>query len=946
MRKFLFVITLLIILSDQLFAQSSKPLPPPLPSREVSGVVKDEKGETVIGALVVLKSAVDTLRGATNEDGVFVFKDVKKAAFNVTVSSIGSVTFVKKYLNSDVAKKIVLDPITLKTETNLLNEVKINGTPSVTYKTDTVEYRASDYKVRANATLDELVKKMEGMEVGSDGSLVHQGENVVKAKLNGKEFAGGSISQALKNLPADIVEKIQIVDDYGEQAARTGIKTGLPQKILNITTKPDRSVGITGRTTDQYGNNGRFNTQISVQRIDANQVISVIGNAKSTVDGIGGGNPGTTKTGSPSISYRDQWSKKIQVNTSYSYWFSNNNSVNTQYGFNNTSLGPSYFSQHGGNESKSHGQNMHFQMDFQMDSLNFLQLNPSFGTSASSNSNNYTRDQIDNFRDSTGTSLFQHRLSNGTGYSSNENKNYGINALYVHLFRKPKRNISITLNASHSDSQADGGSNKLYKYFADSTQNVHLRDSTIDVLTTRNNKNSSFSGTATYTEPLAEFSLLELRAELSQSNNNARSIQSELDTATGKLVERPDLSNIYNFSTTQSRYTANYRYDGKKVNLSIGATAIDYKLVGTKVDNNTFQNAGTSRTNFKIIPAFRFSYAWSRTQRIQLNYNGANIDPEFQQIQPFTDRSNPNNIIVGNPNLDPGFNHAINGSYNNYIANSRFNISLSAYANFYTNKITTNTLNIRTILTAAHDSIPPANGNPGIPAAAATYKNINEVHFINLGGSHSYGGGYGISKQLDDRRYNISLNGSINYDYSTAMSNNILYHNTAWRFDDRFGPRINPNDNIEINPYVGYNLTRTFTTSPKGYSSLYQTTKLAIDGRMYFLKTYQVNYSASKNFVSGIQNATNPFVVNVGFQKEFLEKRNLVLTFDVFDLLHQNSFIRQDVTADGGITNTISSTLSRYFMVGLRLNLQKWGGRPQRNGKNMQRRGDGSFIYN
>jgi phosphoribosylformylglycinamidine (FGAM) synthase-like enzyme len=342
MKKVLFAFILLVSLTFKVSAQT-KPIPmvqPPLPFREVSGVVKDDKGETVIGALVTLKSVSDTIRSATNEDGIFVLKNVKKAAFNVTVSYIGSETFVKKYLNNDLSKKIILDPITLKPQSNQLNEVVINGTPSVTYKTDTVEYRASDYKVRANATLDELIKKMEGMEVGSDGSLVHQGENVVKAKLNGKEFAGGSVAQALKNLPADIVEKIQIVDDYGDQAARTGIKTGLPQKILNITTKADRSVGLTGRTTEQAGNNGRYNAQLSVQRINANQVISVIGNVRSSVDGIGGGNPGTTKTGSPSFSYRDQLSKKVQVNTSYSYWFNNNNSINRQYGNFVTASGP------------------------------------------------------------------------------------------------------------------------------------------------------------------------------------------------------------------------------------------------------------------------------------------------------------------------------------------------------------------------------------------------------------------------------------------------------------------------------------------------------------------------------------------------------------------------------------------------------------------------------
>jgi len=114
---------------------------------------------------------------------------------------------------------------------------------------------------------------------------------------------------------------------------------------------------------------------------------------------------------------------------------------------------------------------------------------------------------------------------------------------------------------------------------------------------------------------------------------------------------------------------------------------------------------------------------------------------------------------------------------------------------------------------------------------------------------------------------------------------------------------------------------------------------------MYFLKTFQVNYSARKVFVTGITNSTNPLVINAGFQKEFLQRKNLVFTFDMYDLLHQNNFIQQTVTATG-VTNTVSNSLSRYFMFGIRLNLQKWNGRPTRNGREMQRRGDGSFIYN
>jgi hypothetical protein len=192
----------------------------------------------------------------------------------------------------------------------------------------------------------------------------------------------------------------------------------------------------------------------------------------------------------------------------------------------------------------------------------------------------------------------------------------------------------------------------------------------------------------------------------------------------------------------------------------------------------------------------------------------------------------------------------------------------------------------------------------------------------------------------------LSLNGNVTYAFNNAMSNNVLYHNTNWRFDERFGPRINPTDWFEVNPYLGYDISRSFTTLRNADPTSLRTTSLGIDGKVYFLKTFQVNYSASKSYVTGLTGInSNPFVINAGFEKEFLAKKNLVLTFNVYDILHQNNFIQQTLSPQGGYTNTLSSTLSRYFLVGLRLNLQKWSGAPKRNGKTMNRRGDGSFIY-
>jgi len=966
--KKLLTLVVLILLSTQLFAQrgdrgdggqgqfnrqpqARTPLPPPLASRDVSGIVKDESGQTVIGALVTLKSKSDTTSVSTNADGIFILKGVKQNTFNITVKNLGSKLFVQKYAFSDTKKNVVLDPIILKTESNQLATVNINGTPSVTYKEDTVEYRASDYKVRENATLDELLKKMEGMEVGSDGSLTHQGQQVTKAKLNGKEYAGGSVAQAIQNLPADIIEKVQIVDDYGDQAARTGIKDGDPQKVLNVTTKADRSVGTTGRLTTQYGSDDRYNAQLFVQRINANQQLGIIGNLRNTVLGVasngiqggatndggggtgvganagggGGGNGasgGTTRSGSPSFNYRDQWSKKVQVVGSYAYSFNNNNSINDTYGQRYTSYGPSNFVSNSTSENDTKSHNLHYEIDINLDSTNYLQVNPTFSYSNSTGSNNSFSDNVNNY-----TSGFEHVTNNGINSTLNTTSNYGVTAFYLHLFKKPKRNFSIQLGITHNNSTANGEQNTTFRYFADSTQNNFLRDSTVHLLSNRTNGTTTYQATVTYVEPLSKASLLEFSGNLSQRNNSSVSLQDTV-LADGSAIPVPRYSSIYNYDITDTRATLDYRYVGSKVNISIGAAAVPFLLTGEKLNTTNGQNASTSRSDFRIIPAFRFAYSWSRTERFTINYTGRNQEPSFTQIQPFTDRSNPNNIIVGNPNLKPSFTNTLTAQYNNYFANSKFNISAGVTASTVDNAVVQN--NIVTLVPIAGTS---AN------------RSVNEINYLNLDGTKTIVGRYSISKQSNERAVNLALNGNITYSYSPGMSRDSLYHQTNWRFDERFGPRITPNENIEINPFVGYDISRYFTTLPGARPTQLQTTSLGLNGRMYFLKTWQINYDATKKYITGISGGnTTPLILNAGFEKEFLAKRNLVLTFNVYDLLHQNNYLQQTVTSSG-VTNTLSNTLSRYFMVGLRLNLQKWSGTPQRNGRNMQRRGDGSFIY-
>jgi outer membrane receptor protein involved in Fe transport len=554
-----------------------------------------------------------------------------------------------------------------------------------------------------------------------------------------------------------------------------------------------------------------------------------------------------------------------------------------------------------------------------------LQIQPSYSYSTSENLS--TSDQSSSNHYSTG---YEHQAVKGTSSSKTPSTTYGGLVLYNHRFRTKGRNFSAQLNYNHTQSESNGENQSHTINYADSTNNTVLQDLAAHLITLKNNTTNTVRGSMTYSEPIGGLSRLELNTQMI---HNAHSTNNATDSILAAGVKETDL--IFNYGTTETRVALNYRYNGSKVNMSLGTTFMPYHLEGTKLDNGSGNFVPTNISFFRVLPIFRFSYAWSRTQRLNVFYSGSNEEPQFQQIQPFVDRTDPNNIVIGNPNLKAGLNNQVTLQYNNYFPNSRFNISVNANGNYYTDDITTNTVSI---LVPIPGSTPPKN------------RSIRAVNYINLSGSKALGGNYVVSKQLADRRYNLSLIGRATYGYNLAMSDNQLYHQTTWDFSERFGPRINPSDNVEVNPFLGTELQRTFSTATNSPYAKIVRHSLGIDGRFYFLKTFQIHYDAQKQIIhqliSGLSSANNsPLVIDAGFQKEFGQKRAFTLTFDMFDLLHQNNYITQTASITG-VTNTVSSSLSRYFLIGFRLNLQKWSGRPTRNGRNLQRRGDGSFIYN
>jgi hypothetical protein len=383
------------------------------------------------------------------------------------------------------------------------------------------------------------------------------------------------------------------------------------------------------------------------------------------------------------------------------------------------------------------------------------------------------------------------------------------------------------------------------------------------------------------------------------------------------IINRIDsLSGYYDYQFIQSSFGLNYKLNANKYSVAIGARVIKSELVTRN------KNTG----DLLIVPIARFQYKFSVTQKFDINYLGTPIQPAYNQIQPIPDYTNPTNPIIGNPNLKPGFLHSINAAYENYIVNSKFNIAANLKANFINNQVVNNTILL----------YQQTLGNF-----------LNYTYYSNLNGNYNLSGTYNISKQTNNRRYIFELNGIVQVGHSTAINNNFENINSTWRFNERLGPKFEPTENVEVNPFFSYDVFRSSNTLPNANNSNVQAFSLNLKGRL-FLRTYRINYDISKNFVSGINSniTKNPLIVNFTIEKQFFKRKNGTVQLQVFDLLHQNNFVNRVITPNS-ITDTRTSALSRYFMLSFVLNLQKWAGSPKsKDGKPLLRKNDGSFISN
>jgi hypothetical protein len=950
-------------------------------THEVRGVIQDTTGASLPGTVVKLVSASDTLSTAATDNGSFVFPRVKSAEFKLTIDLIGFQTINRRFLpQPQNPATINVGVIKMRTAATQLKGVTIVGVNPVKIKEDTVEFNASAYKVRANAPTEDMIKKLPGVDVDANGNVTAQGKQVTKIRINGKDFMGGDVQSITKNLPADVIENIQMIDDYGDQANLTGVKTGEPDKIMNINIRPDRNTGYSLQATAGDGrdalpkvsssasptspsaiNNNedqnRYLGTLNYFNFKGDRQISILGNINNTNintfsyggggggrgggGGFGGGGGGrgnalmgggsTTSTANGitdahaiGFNYRDQWGKKLSVYGSYSFSDNTTHTISDVFQQTTNAGISSTNTQNSTQQTQNINHRVTWNMEYKPDTVNYLKVTPTFSYAGV---NTIYAGSVNNI-----TSQSDRTTYNQTTTDNSKSPTFGVNVLFNHRFRATRRNLSIYVNANSTKNDESDNPITIYTAGIPAAPRYQFINT--------NSRTNSIGTTFSYLEPIGKLSYLELNYALNHSYTTS---DKETDTLTNAMdrVFYQRYSNNFNYTFTTNRFGLNYRFIEKKYNYTLGLGVQPAVLDG--YSPTTGQSTHVSTFNFS--PAAHFVYNFSRSQALNFNYNGSSNQPNFNYLQPVIDFSNALYPVQGNPNLKPTFSNNFTLRYNKFSFATGNVLFTNLTFNQTDNMIVTNSIKYPKV-------------DPLHPTLAGTYL----TQYLNTDGYYTGGLNATYAKPWANRRYTLMFNANATYTNNIGYSSSVAYDavsNTETTTTDRniaktllitpgirFRTDITDVIDAELRTSYSINTINNSILSTSFQNSAAKTLNLGLSGKNYLWKNYTISYDYTKLIYSGFTGVAqkNPNLLNAYVERRFLKNNAATIRLAAYDLFNQNTGYTYTPSGQGYTVSNVNR-LGRYYLLSFSLRLQKFAGKApmQQDDRGGRRDGGGGF---
>ena len=901
----------------------------------IKGIVTDSNERIpVTGATVSIYLQKDSakkyiLTTLTNVSGGFELTGIATGSYFFEISSIGYQNLKRPVMLNDSIKDMGLLSFT-KQGKDLADVTIISTAPPVIQKGDTTQFSASQYKVNPDATTEDLVKKMPGITVAKDGTVTAQGEQVKKITIDGKDFFGDDASAALKNLPSEVVDKIQVFDKLSDQAQLTGFDDGNSVKAMNITTKSGIKNSQFGRAYAGYGTHDRYAAGGNISFFNGNRRISLVGNfnninqqnfgsqdllgvssntgANSGGGGRGGGAntdnftigqaSGISKTNAFGINYSNQLGKKLTITGSYFF----NNSHNTNESVVNTetfSTPKNLFSIQKSNKlTNNTNHRINLRLEYKIDSSNSIFIIPSINFQ---NNNSTTLAALQNFygaNDSVNTSLNRNTLDR-QGY------NIRNNVMYRHSFAKRGRTISVGLNTTFTKNDGTSITDAEYRFF----KNGFVTDSLQQQLYDNTTNGHTIGGSIAYTEPVGKKAQIQIDYNPSIQKNQANQEAFSYDGQKYSMFDST-LSNKFNNTVTTNNAGINYRYSkSKDEQLSFGANIQNAKLESQRI----FPVASSvNQSFFSLLPNAQWRKKFSTNSNIRLFYRASTNFPSVNQLQDVVNLTNPLRVSSGNPELKQSYTNLVSARYS--YTNSK--TSKSFFANLF----------LQTAADYISTAIYIAQNDSIIQQGIVLKKGSQLTKPVNLVGYKSLRTFFTYSMPVKSLKTVINLNAGFTYaklpglvNYTTTITNNYTYNAGVVLAS-------NISEYIDFNVSYTANFNNATTISTTSSSNKYVNQTAGVQLNLLDRKGWFIKNDLTGQSYTGLSAGLNQsfWLWNAAIGKKILKYQAGEIKLSVFDLLKQNQSIVRTVTG-AYIEDVQSQVLQQYFMLTFTYNLKNFG---------------------
>lgn len=891
-RLYIFCFCIACILGIQSFAQQGT----------ISGTVVSAATREVISGAVIVVTAKDSGNKQvviTNVNGLFLLKDIVPGNYKLYISAVGFEAQTQGVRYHAALNNFRMDTVALQPFFDTLTAVVVKASrPQVNIKTDTTEFSANAFKVRKNGTVEDILQKMPGIEVDRNGGVKAQGETVTQIYVDGKPFFGTDLKSVTQNFPADIIDKIQIIDKRSDQALATKVDDGIREKIINVTLKKNRKKGMFGKDYTGYGTDNRYEAKLNTNLFNNNRKITLITAANNTGRNDNN-NPGAddasyenrngiTNSMQAKINYADKYGKNFDFNA-YASFEKNNTSrdeiYNRQNIFGDSS---SYYYEHRTSTTETPNYNAGLYFEYRPDTLTFIRFNQNMGYGINDFLLNsaFNSTLADNAKLNDGT-------RNNNRHTSTPNGSGQINA--NHRFKKAGRNIFFNFNNNLNNNFTDNYNIATNNFFpADSIFYSKL----LHQLQRNNNNSYNIGSSVSYSEPISAKSSLNINYNFGYGKNNTVKEAFDYNTFTSLYdLFNDTLSNEFDNNNYTNKAGITYNYGTANIGFGTGIRWQEARVKSRSLTTDSMYQQ--SFTGF--YPNINM-YINGTGKRFNMYYYFNVQAPQAYQLQPVADNTNPLFIKLGNPDLQFATVHNVRYNYNTYNAKKQTGFNSNAGISLITNNI--------------------ANSN--------VYNNTNGSQVsrpVNVDGAYNWNTWFSYYRPLHFSttaiKWNINLfaNGFRNINLlNTAenitvndyqkLSTGIVYDAVQW---------------IDLRLNLG--VSRQHTTYSL-QSSLNNTSHFVeVSPNITFLPTAGMEITVDYNFrqttgqSAGFNTTIN--MLNADVVQYLNKKKDLWLKLKAYDILQQNVSIWRSA-GDNYIQDTKANVLSGFYLLSINFRFNKF----------------------